>query len=249
MKALKEIFGRIWAIWGIVSFIATFLVIFIPSMLTYLIPGRKGQHIFIIISRIWMRVWLFLVACPLKVKGWQHFKKGQTYVITCNHNSLMDVPLSCPFIPGPNKTIAKSSFTKVPLFGWFYAKGSVLVDRNSEESRRRSFGQMKETLAQGMHMSIYPEGTRNRGSEPLKSFHDGAFRLAVETKKEIIPAVIFNTRKVLPIHKGFYFMPHRLQIHFLPAISPANKTAKELKQEVFDTMWNYYLQHAGKAGK
>lgn len=108
---------------------------------------------------------------------------------------------------------------------------------------------MKETLVQGMHMSIYPEGTRNRGSEPLKSFHDGAFRLAVETKKEIIPAVIFNTRKVLPIHKGFYFMPHRLQIHFLPAISPANKTAKELKQEVFDTMWNYYLQHAGKAGK
>jgi 1-acyl-sn-glycerol-3-phosphate acyltransferase len=243
MRIIKEIFGRIWALWGITTFIITFLIIFIPSMTTYLIPGKKGQHIFIIISRIWMRIWLFLIACPLRVKGWDHFKKGETYIVTCNHNSLMDVPLSCPFIPGANKTIAKKSFTKAPLFGWFYRKGSVLVDRKSDESRRRSFIEMKETLSQGIHMSIYPEGTRNRSTEPLKSFHDGAFRLAVETQKAIIPAVIFNTKKVLPIHKAFYFMPHRLGIHFLPGISSVNKTAKELKQEVFDVMWNYYLEN------
>jgi 1-acyl-sn-glycerol-3-phosphate acyltransferase len=243
MKLVREIFGRIWALWGIASFIATFLLIFIPSMLTWLSPGKKAQHIFIIISRIWMRLWLFLVACPLRVKGWDHFKKGETYIVTCNHNSLMDVPLSCPFIPGANKTIAKKSFTKAPLFGWFYAKGSVLVDRNSDESRRRSFVKMKETLSAGMHMSIYPEGTRNRSNEPLKSFHDGAFRLAVETGNSIIPAVIFNTRKVLPVHKFFYFMPHRLEMHFLPAISPAGRPARELKKEVFDVMWNYYLEN------
>jgi 1-acyl-sn-glycerol-3-phosphate acyltransferase len=240
MKLLKEIFGRIWALWGIATFIGTFLIIFIPSMLTYLVPGKRGQHIFIIISRIWMRIWLFLIACPLKVRGLQHFKKGETYVVTCNHNSLMDIPLSCPFIPGANRTIAKKSFTKIPLFGFFYAKGSVLVDRKSDESRRRSFIAMKQTLKDGMHMSVYPEGTRNRSDEPLKSFHDGAFRLAVETGKDIIPAVIFNTKKVLPLNKAFYFMPHKLGIHFLAPISVQNKSAKELKEEVFSVMWDYY---------
>jgi 1-acyl-sn-glycerol-3-phosphate acyltransferase len=209
-------------------------------MVTYLIPGKKGQHIFIIISRIWMRIWLFLVACPFRVKGLANFKKGETYIVTCNHNSLMDVPLSCPFIPGANRTIAKKSFTKVPLFGWFYAKGSVLVDRNSDESRRKSFNDMKATLAEGMHMSIYPEGTRNRSADPLKSFHDGAFKLAVETGRPIIPAVIFNTKKVLPLNKSFYFLPHPLEMHFLPAVSPVNKSAKELKQEIFDLMWKHY---------
>src|SRR5687767_14663410 len=154
MNILKEIFGRIWALWGMASFIVTFLLIFIPSMCTYLMPGKKGQHIFIIISRIWMRIWLFLIACPLRVRGWEHFKNGETYIVTCNHNSLMDIPLSCPFIPGANKTIAKKSFTKIPLFGWFYRKGSVLVDRKRDESRRRSFIQMKQTLEQHMHMSI-----------------------------------------------------------------------------------------------
>jgi 1-acyl-sn-glycerol-3-phosphate acyltransferase len=245
MRIFKEIFGRVWAVWGMISFIVTFLIIFIPSMLTYTIPGKKGQAIFITISRIWMRVWLFLVACPLRVKGREHFRKGETYIVTCNHNSLMDVPLSCPFIPGANRTIAKKSFTKVPLFGWFYAKGSVLVDRNSEESRRRSFNEMKQTLREGMHMSIYPEGTRNRTNDPLKSFHDGAFKLSVETGKAIIPAVIFNTRKVLPVHKSVYFMPHRLAIHFLPPVSSPGKTTKELKQEVYDVMWNYYQANAG----
>jgi 1-acyl-sn-glycerol-3-phosphate acyltransferase len=240
MKIFKEVFARIWAVWGMITFIITFLIIFIPSMMTYVSSGKKAQHIFIIISRIWMRVWLFLIACPLRVRGWNNFKKNETYIVVCNHNSLMDVPLSCPFIPGANKTIAKKSFTKAPLFGWFYAKGSVLVDRNSDESRRRSFSEMKETLKQGMHMSIYAEGTRNRTNDPLKPFHDGAFKLATETGKAIIPAVLFNTKKVLPVNKPFYFMPHRLKVDFLPPVSPANKTTKELKQEVFKIMWDHY---------
>src|SRR5688500_14199607 len=115
MKIVREIFGRIWAIWGLLTFVLTFLIIFIPSMLTWLLPEPAGQRIFIFISRLWMAVWLLLVGCPLTVKGRSHFKKGKSYVVTFNHNSLMDVPLSCPFIPGANKTIAKSSFVKVPL--------------------------------------------------------------------------------------------------------------------------------------
>jgi 1-acyl-sn-glycerol-3-phosphate acyltransferase len=244
MKIVKEIFGRIWALWGIVTFIVTFLIIFIPSMATHLIQGKKGQHIFIQIAKWWMNVWLILIACPIKIRGKENFKKGETYIVTCNHNSLMDIPLSCPYIPGANKTIAKTSFAKVPLFGWFYTKGSVLVDRKSDESRRRSFIEMKQTLANGMHMSIYPEGTRNRTNDPLKSFHDGAFRLAIETGKAIIPAVIFNTKKVLPVHKPFFLMPHRLRMDFLPAVEVKEKTAKELKEEVFNIMWNYYRQHS-----
>lgn len=243
MKIVKEIFGRIWALWGILTFIITFLIVFIPSMITYLIPGKKGQYIFIRIARLWMNVWLILIACPIKIRGKENFKAGETYIVTCNHNSLMDVPLSCPFIPGANKTIAKTSFARVPLFGWFYSKGSVLVDRKDGESRRRSFIKMKQTLAAGIHMSIYPEGTRNRTGQPLKTFHDGAFRLAVETGRPVIPAVIFNTRKVLPVNKFLYLMPHCLEMHFLPPVEVKEKTATELKQEVFNIMWNYYQEN------
>ncbi|HRE37133.1 MAG TPA: 1-acyl-sn-glycerol-3-phosphate acyltransferase [Chitinophagaceae bacterium] len=243
MKLLKDIFGRFWAFWGIISFIGTFLVIYIPSMITWLLPEPKGQRIFIGIARIWMNIWLRLVGCPVKIKGRQNFQRGKSYIVTCNHNSLMDVPLSSPFIPGANKTIAKSSFAKVPLFGFYYMKGAVLVDRKSEKSRKESFEKMKLVLKKGMHMCIYPEGTRNRTNEPLKKFYDGAFKLATDTGTDIIPAIILNTRKAVPVHKSFYFLPHKLEMHFLPPVSVENKETEELREEVFVIMKKYYLEH------
>lgn len=241
MKGLKNILAFFFALWAILSFIISFLVVFIPSMLCWLIPDPKGQAVFIWLARQWMDVWLFITGCPLKVKGWEHFHKGKTYVVTFNHNSLMDVPLSCPYVPGANKTIAKSSFAKVPLFGFYYMKGSVLVNRKSEESRRSSYDRMKKVLRKGMHMCIYPEGTRNRTNEPLKKFHDGAFRLAIETNTPVIPALIFHTRKVLPAGKGFWFWPHKLEMHFLPAISVEGKTTDQLRDEVAGIMKDHFI--------
>ncbi len=243
MKLLKDIIGRFWAFWGIISFIITFLIFYIPSMITWLLPEPKGQKIFIDIARLWMSIWLRLVGCPVKIKGREYFQEGKTYIITCNHNSLMDVPLSSPFIPGANKTIAKTSFTKVPLFGFYYMKGAVLVDRKSEKSRKDSFEKMKLVLKKGMHMCIYPEGTRNRTNEPLKKFYDGAFKLATDTSTDIIPAIILNTRKAVPVHKSFYFLPHKLEMHFLPPVSAENKTTEGLREEVFTIMKKYYLEH------
>ena len=243
MKIVKNILGRIWALWALISFAATFFIIYLPSMITWLIPEPKGQDIFIKIARAWMRVWLTLIGCQFVVKGKENFKKGESYIITCNHNSFLDPPLSSPFIQGPNKTIAKADFDKVPLFKYYYRKGGVLINRKSEESRRRGYEKMKNVLATGMHMCIYPEGTRNRTEEPLKSFHNGAFRLATETGHAIMPAVILNTKSVLPPHKTMYGWPGKIEIHFLPPIAPANRTTEELKDHVFQIMKDYYVAH------
>jgi len=239
---LLNIFGRIWAVWALISFVVTFLIIFIPSMISYLVPGNRGQDYFIGVSRVWMRIWLYMIGCPLSVKGKENFKDGEAYVIVYNHNALLDVPLSAPFVPGGNKTIAKASFAKVPIFGWFYKRGSVLVDRKDTRSRAKSFEAMRTVLRNNMHMCIYPEGTRNRSEEPLKPFFDGAFKLAVDTKKMVIPTVIFGTREAMPINKSFYLIPTRLRMHFLPPVSSAGIKPAELKDKVFEVMKDYYVK-------
>lgn len=155
----------------------------------------------------------------------------------------MDVPLSSPAIPGPNKTIAKIEMAKIPVFGVIYKAGSVLVDRKNEHSRKKSYVKMKQVLAMGLHMCIYPEGTRNKTSQPLARFQDGAFKLAIDTGKSIIPAVIFNTNKVLPRDKKFFFWPQPVEMHFLPPISPENKTSEQMKQEAFEIMKEYYVRN------
>ena len=243
MKVFKEVAGRIWAAWGLVSFVTTFFIIYIPSMLCYLIPGKKGQEIFITISRIWMTGWLWLVGCPVRVFGKSQFSDGRTYIVTYNHNALIDVPISAPFIPGPNKTIAKLSFAKVPLFGWYYRKGSVLVDRDSDSSRRKSFEEMKKVLKEGIHMCIYPEGNRNRTKEPLKRFYAGAFKLATDTGTPVMPAVIINTRKAMPIHKKFFLWPCALRLYFLPPVDATDISTDALKDKVFKQMWEFYETH------
>lgn len=240
---IKNIFGRIWALWGLITFLITFLIIFIPSMFSHTMNDPRGQKYFIAVSKIWMNVWLFLVGCPVKVTGKENFKPGTAYIVVFNHNALLDVPLSAPYVPGANKTIAKASFAKIPLFGLFYSKGSVLVDRNNDKSRTKSFESMKKVLALGMHMCIYPEGTRNRSAAPIKPFYDGAFKLALATKKEIIPCVIIGTKKAMPIHKKFFLLPVRLKMHFLPAVASTDIELKDLKEKVFNVMVEEYVEN------
>ena len=245
MKVLKNIFGHIWALWALIVFVGTMIIFFIPFLLfCFFLPEPTKTYRFIQFSRVWMAVFLTSVGCPLRIKGKEYFKPGENYIVLCNHNSLMDVPVSSPAIPGGNKTIAKSEMANVPLFGMLYRTGSVLVNRKSEVSRKESYGKMKKVLAMGLHMCIYPEGTRNTTGQPLKSFHDGAFRLAIDTGKSIIPSLIFNTKKALPANKTFFLLPHRLEMHFLAPIPvTSNDTVESLKTKAFKIMSEYYVKH------
>lgn len=237
---MKNLFARIWALWGLVLFIATLLIAILFYLPCFLLkdPAKARWHRHV--SAVWMWIYLRLIGCPLSVYGKEHFSSDTNYVVVCNHNSLMDVPVSTPFMPRANKTIAKKSFAKVPVFGWVYTFGSVLVDRKSDESKRKSYEEMKEKLRIGLDMVIYPEGTRNKSKDPLKSFYDGAFRLAVETGKPVIPTLLFHTKTVLPPNKFFYLVPHRLEMHFLPPVASTGISAKELKEKIFTQMWDYY---------
>jgi len=240
MKLIKEIFARIWALWALVVFIVSMLVCF-PFMLPcFFLKDPRRAALQKNVSKVWMRIFLTLTLVFIRTKNKNVFQKGKNYILVCNHNSLADVFVTNPFVPNIAKTIAKKSFSKVPLFGFIYTWGSILVDRNSTQSRSESYTEMKAVLAQGMDMLLFPEGTRNKTDKPLSNFKSGAFRLAVDTQKEIVPIVLFNTRKILPANKKFYMLPGIVEIHYLPPVNPANTTAETLKQKVFEQMWNYY---------
>jgi 1-acyl-sn-glycerol-3-phosphate acyltransferase len=247
MKIFKEIFGRIWALWAAIAFISTMLVFLIPFLIfSYPLKDPLKVKRFISGSRIWMAVFLHLVGCPLRIKGRENFAPGENYIVVCNHNSFLDIPVSSPAIPGGNKTIAKEEMARIPLFGMLYRTGSVLVNRKSDSSRKESYNKMKEVLQMGLHMCLYPEGTRNKSNEPLKPFHSGAFRLSTDTRKAIVPALIFNTRKALPSNKFFYAMPHRLSIHFLPPVFPKeSESTDSLRLRVHEIMRDYYVRETG----
>lgn len=227
--------------WALVVFIVTMVPVVIFMWIIAFMKEPKRTSVFRLTSKIWMRIFFFLSGCQLKIIGEKHFEKGKNYIVISNHNSLMDVPLTTPFIPGPNKTIAKSEMAKVPVFGLLYKRGSILVDRSSKKSRQQSFRLMKDVLKMGIHMCIYPEGTRNKTELPLKAFHDGAFRLAVETGTSIIPTLIFNTKRVLPPGKVFFFWPSKMELHFLSPIPvKTDDNYEAVKEKLYLLMTEYY---------
>jgi 1-acyl-sn-glycerol-3-phosphate acyltransferase len=243
MNVFKSIAARIWALWAVLLFAATmFLIVLIPALLTGSVREPLRTKWFIQLSRLWMKIFLPLIGVRLTITGLDHFRKNQNYVVVCNHNSFMDVPVTSTGIPGINKTIAKIEMSRIPVFGLIYKRGSVLVDRKSDESRSKSYTAMKEVLQLGIHMCIYPEGTRNKTNQPLKDFKDGAFRLAIETGKPIMPGVLFNTRNIIPANKTFYCWPGKVEMHFLEPIDVSNyktEDAKALKAKVYRIMWDH----------
>lgn len=246
MKLIKDILGRIYLVYFLVLFIVTMLIVLIPIWIVSLLPQPKSAKALHPIFRLWMGVFMPLVGCPVSRKGKEHFKKGENYVVVINHNSFIDIPVSSPWIPGANMTLAKIEISRVPLFGIIYKAGSILVDRKKEGSRRESFAKMQEMLEKGIHLCLYPEGTRNKTSEPMQPFFDGAFITAIKSQKAIIPGVIFNTRKILPHNKKFWARPMPIRFHFLEPISTAGLTLNdvaELKQRVYALMSDYYTKH------
>ncbi len=242
----QEVFGRIWAVYALLLFVASMLIALFFYLPCYLIkePGAARWHRKV--SIVWMTFYLNLIGCPLRVTGKENFTNGENYIIVCNHNSLMDVPVTTPFMPNANKTIAKKTFAYFPIFGWIYSLGAILVDRKNNESRKQSYNRMKAVLGLGLDMVIYPEGTRNKTDQPLGTFHDGAFRLAKDCNKPVMPTLLFNTKKVLPASKPFFMLPHKLYMHFLPPVSPDDLSIAELKDNVFQQMWKYYEENEGK---
>ena len=238
---IKNILARLLALWASIVWVVTMLIVFFPLWVIGLWKEPQRSYIMHNIYRTWMIIFFFFTGIKLRIKGRENFKPGENYVVVFNHNSMMDVPVSVPFMPGANKTIAKIEMAKIPVFGMVYKRGSVLVDRKNEESRKASYLKMREVLDMGLHMCIYPEGTRNKTSQPLQRFHSGAFRLSFDSGKSILPALIFNTTTALP-RKFFYFWPAKIELHYLTPVSPSHFSSSDaLKDEVFSVMKQYYV--------
>jgi 1-acyl-sn-glycerol-3-phosphate acyltransferase len=248
MNKIKQIAGHIFFVYALLLFAATMLIVVIPIWLTTLFPEPRRSRLLHPIFRLWMGVFMPLAGCPVSRRGTEHFRKGQSYVVVINHNSFVDIPVSSPWIPGPNKTLAKAEMARIPIFGVIYKAGSILVNRKNEQSRRESFAKMQGILEKGLHLCLYPEGTRNKTKQPIQPFFDGAFISAIRAQQPIMPALIFNTGKILPHNKKFWVWPVRIRFHFLPSIPTAGLTLADvptLKADVHRIMTEYYTANKG----
>jgi 1-acyl-sn-glycerol-3-phosphate acyltransferase len=121
-------------------------------------------------------------------------------VIIANHVSFLD-PLLFLSLFKRHKTIVRSDFFKVPVFGWVLKSAGYLspahMQGNGTPDLMEEIKKMKAYLAMGGNLFIFPEGTRSRTGS-VAPFEKGAFTIAKLCRAPIRVVSIENTQRVYP---------------------------------------------------
>jgi len=121
------------------------------------------------------------------------------YVVVANHSSELDIMVTYRLVKSPTVFIGKIELTRIPLFGFFFKRSSICLDRKSLASAREVMVQSSVCLARGVSMCIYPEGgVPKNPAVLLGAFKRGAFRLAIEHGVDILPITFGGHRQHFP---------------------------------------------------
>jgi 1-acyl-sn-glycerol-3-phosphate acyltransferase len=175
-------------------------------------------------------VWLFLIGIKPKIYNKELFLANENYVIIANHQSYLDACLVYTAISQVFKSLGKFEISKVPLFGLIYRTTVVLIDRSNNMARARSFIKMADSLKEGLNILVFPEGTFEAGNTNLLPFFEGAFKLALDSSKPILPLIIVDAAKRMHPTSIMKFTPGVSRMVFLPSITTANLKKGDEKQ-------------------
>ena len=162
-------------------------------------------------------------------------RRSHPCIFMANHVSNLDPPVLLPLVPGHTSVLLKSSLMRIPILGTAMRMGRfVPVERGStREAARRSVNAAAEAVRSGLHLVVFPEGTRSRDGH-LAAFKKGPFFLAEQTGAPIIPVAIAGTEQLL--QKGSAAIhPGTVTLTYLPLIDPKNFSTRDALMEAVHT--------------
>ena len=243
MKGIKIIFWTLWRIWFYILMAIPILIMFpflVASILT-----ESGYLYFFKMARIWAKFILFGMGFRYKIVKEQDMKYRKSYMIVANHTSMTDIMLMLAITRNPFVFVGKRELAKIPLFGFFYKKTCILVDRSSSKSRMQVFERAQKKINQGLSICIFPEGgVPDDESVLLDTFKDGAFRLALEHKIPIAP-ITFADNKRRFSYTFFSGSPGlmRVKMHSHVATDNESLDRKTIREEVRDVIHTQLLEY------
>lgn len=245
MKILKIIFWTLWRIWFYLM-MGIPIIIMLPFLVVSILK-EKWYPYFFVMARIWAKAILFGSGFYYRVEREQKLDPEKSYMFVANHTSMADIMLMLAVVKNPFVFVGKKELSKIPLFGFFYKRTCILVDRNSTRSRMEVFNRAEKRLHQGLSICIFPEGgVPADESILLDTFKDGAFRLAIEHNIPIVPLTFADNKKRFS-YTFFSGSPGlmRAKVHaFIPTEGKTienKKDIKEIKDEVRTIIYNQLL--------
>jgi 1-acyl-sn-glycerol-3-phosphate acyltransferase len=232
LSRLKSVLQALYSIYALLLFAIVIISLF-PLLLLIMPLGKiRGGNIMYDLFRIMGNVWLLLIGIRHKTSYEYRPDPNKQYIFVANHISYIDAVIIILSIKHHFRPIGKHELLKIPIFGFLYKYCVITVNRSNLEDRARSLNDLRKVLARNISILVFPEGTFNETSDPLKSMFDGAFKLAVETGKSIQPILLLDAFDRLHYNSVFTLTPGKSRGIHLKPIDPADypgADAKELK--------------------
>ena len=246
MKILKIIFWILWRIWFYMMMGIPIIIMF-PLLLVSILKETWYPYFFVM-ARIWAKSILFASGFYYKIDTQYKIEMNKSYMFVANHTSMTDIMLTLAVVRNPFVFVGKKELAKIPLFGFFYKRTCILVDRKSSRSRMEVFNRAQKRLNQGLSICIFPEGgVPNDESILLDEFKDGAFRLAIEHQIPIVPLTFMDNKKRFS-YTFFSGSPGLMRVTIHQPVLTTGKTIenkkdiKETKEEVRSVMHDQLLK-------
>lgn len=217
----------LWRVWFYLLF--SVLVILFSPVLIVVTSRDRWYPLFFKVAKLWGRIMLIGMGFSVKILSKTSLKKEGSYVFIANHTSIIDIMLMLAIVPNPFVFVGKKELARIPVFGFFYKKTCILVDRSDVKSRANVFSEVQKRLNSGLSVCIFPEGlVPDDESIVLDDFKRGAFSLAISHQLPIIPIVFYDC-KLRFSYTFFSGSPGVLRVKFLPIVTTADLEPNDWK--------------------
>jgi len=163
----------------------------------------------------------------IEMSGLENIPAGRSCIFMSNHVSNLDPPVVLPLLPGRSSVLLKKELMNIPILGKAMRLAKfVPVERGSRrDAAQASVEAAADALRSGLHILVYPEGTRSLDGR-LSAFKKGPFFLAQETQAPIVPIAISGTQTMM--RKGSSAItPGLARIQLLPPVEPSEYATRE----------------------
>lgn len=205
-----------------------FAAIFMPlgGLIAFPWTWITGSADFLYAVAMWIaRSALLITGVRVQVEG-EDLNPAGTYIFMCNHVSNLDPPILITRIPRRSSVLVKKELFKVPILGQAMRSGDLVpVDRSNREAAVDSMRRAEEVMARGLHMMVFPEGTRSRDGR-LLPFKKGPFYLTMDSGVAVVPVTILGSETLMP-KGGVLIRSGAVRLVFHAPMSPKQFNDKE----------------------
>ncbi len=187
------------------------------------------------VARNWGKsmLWVGRVVCGLDfvIEGRENIP-AQPSVIMIKHTTVFETYTQLAIFP-PQTWVVKRELQWIPLFGWgLAAMRPIAINRSAGRTAvMQVIGQGRERLAQGIWITVFPEGTRMPPGQ-TKKYGVGGAALARDVQCPIVP-VAHNAGDFWP-RRGLKKRPGLIRFCIGPPIDPADRPPRETNLMVQD---------------